>query len=112
MAEISSKSHLTFQVLAALFLSWLISMLCFDAVHPFLAVNADFTYFVCSNRDKNLSVSHKKKKKNLKNPDKIMQCHSILMKGTDGYSFCCPITADVQTRCTLYQQANSAEPFL
>lgn len=54
MAEISNKSHLMFQFLAALFLSCLISMLCFDAAHPFLAVSADFTYCVCSNRERKI----------------------------------------------------------
>lgn len=65
---------------------------------------------VFQQRKKDLLVSHGKKNE-LKNPDIIMQWHSILMKVTDGYSFCYPITADVQPRCTLYQQANSAEPF-
>lgn len=86
-------------------------MLCFDAVHPFLAVNADFTYCVCSNRERKIYWYPAEKKIELKNPDIIMQWHSILMKVTDGYSFCYPITADVQPRCTLYRQANSAEPF-
>lgn len=39
-----------------------------------------------------------------------MQWHSILMKVTDGYSFCYPITADVRPRCALYKHANGAEP--
>lgn len=41
-----------------------------------------------------------------------MLWHSILMKVTDGYSFCYPITADVRPRCILYERANGAEPFL
>lgn len=62
MAEISSKSHLMFQFLAALFLSCLISMPCFDAAHQFLAVNADFPYCVCSNRERKICWCPIKKK--------------------------------------------------
>lgn len=81
----------------------------------FLAVNADFTYCVYSNRERKIywyPVQKKKKKIKLRNPNIIMQWHSILMKVTDGYSFCYPITADVQPRCILYKHANSVEPFL
>jgi len=88
-------------------------MLFLDAVHPFLSYKRRF-HILCvfQQRKEDLLVSHAKKKIKLKNPNIIMQWHSILMKVTDGYSFCYPITADVQPRCILYKHANSADPFL
>lgn len=100
-----------FQFLPVLFLSCLISMLRFDALHPVFSCKCRF-HILCvfQQRKKDLLVPCEKRKK-LKNPNIIMLWHSILMKVTDGYSFCYPITADVQPRCTLYECANGAEPF-
>lgn len=52
MADISSKSHLMFQFLPVLFLSCLISMLCFDAVHLFFSCKCRFPHIACTPTEK------------------------------------------------------------